>query len=339
MRELPFIQDMSPANLARVFITRRLPQVDELEQLHQIAVVETWSERQPPPYSVLLEKVKSLDGLLCLLTDSIDWQLLEMAPSLKVISQMAVGHDNIDISAATARGIPVGNTPGVLTNATADLTWALLMAAARRIVEAQSFVRNGQWLTWEPTLLLGADLSGSTLGIIGLGRIGQAVARRARGFDLKILYYSRHRLESSLEKSFGVEYTELEALLSESDFITLHTALSAETHHLIGDRQFQLMKSSAILINTARGSIVDPQALYQALSTNQIAGAALDVTEPEPIPMDSPLLKLDNVIITPHIGSASYQTRAQMAQMAVNNLIAGLEGKRLPHCVNQELYR
>ena len=339
MRELPFIQNMSPANLARVFITRRLPQVDELEQLHQIAVVETWSERQPPPYSVLVEKVKSLDGLLCLLTDSIDQQLLEMAPSLKVISQMAVGYDNIDIPGATARGIPVGNTPGVLTNATADLTWALLMAAARRIVEAQSFVRGGQWLTWEPTLLLGADLSGSTLGIVGLGRIGQAVARRARGFDMKILYYSRHRSEPSLEESLGVEHAELETLLSESDFITLHTALSAETYHLIGDRQFQLMKSSAILINTARGSIVDPQALYQALSTNQIAGAALDVTDPEPIPMDSPLIKLDNVIITPHIGSASYQTRAKMAQMAVNNLIAGLEGKRLPHCVNDELYR
>ncbi|MDJ0649592.1 MAG: D-glycerate dehydrogenase [Xenococcaceae cyanobacterium MO_188.B19] len=321
----------------KVFITRRLPQV-ELEQLHEIAEVETWTERQPPPYSVLLDKVKQIDGLLCLLTDSIDKQLIEAAKSLKVISQMAVGYDNIDVAAATARGIPVGNTPGVLTNATADLTWALLMAAARKIVEAEKFVKAGQWKTWEPTLLLGADLSGSTLGIIGFGRIGQAVARRARGFDLKILYYSKHRKESELEQSMGVEYAELDTLLSESDFVTLHASLSTETYHLISDRSFQLMKSSAILINTARGAIVDELALYRALITNQIAGAALDVTDPEPISMDSLLLKLDNVIITPHIGSASYQTRAKMAQMAVNNLIAGLKAEKLPNCVNNEVY-
>ena len=322
---------------AKVFITRRLPPID-LEPLHQIADVETWTERQPPPYSVLLDKVKGIDGLLCLLTDSIDKQLIETGKSLKVIGQMAVGYDNIDISTATARGIPVGNTPGVLTNATADLTWALLMAAARRIVEAERFVKAGQWQTWEPTLLLGADFTGSTLGIIGLGRIGQAVARRARGFDLRILYYSRHRQDSALEQSLGVEYAELETLLSESDFVTLHTSLSAETYHLISDRQLQLMKSSAILINTARGAIVDVRALYQALNTKQIAGAALDVTDPEPIPLDSPLLTLDNVIITPHIGSASEQTRAKMAQMAVNNLIAGLEARKLPNCVNPEVY-
>ena len=323
---------------AKVFITRCLPKI-ELKQLHQIAEIETWTERQPPPYSVLLDKVKQIDGLLCLLTDSIDKQLIETATSLKVISQMAVGYDNIDVATATAKGIPIGHTPGVLTNATADLTWALLMASARRIVEAERFVRSGQWQTWSPTLLLGADLSGSTLGIIGFGRIGQAVARRARGFDLKILYYSKHRKEASLERSMGVEYAELDTLLSESDFITLHVSLSAETYHLISQRQFQLMKSSAILINTARGSIVDTRALELALRTNQIAGAALDVTDPEPIPQDSPLLTLDNVIITPHIGSASYQTRAKMAQMAVNNLIAGLEAKRLPNCINDEVYR
>ncbi len=322
---------------AKVFITRRLPKID-LEQLHQIAEVEIWTERQPPPTSVLLSKVKQIDGLLCLLTDSIDKQLIKTGKSLKVISQMAVGYDNIDIPAATARGIPVGNTPGVLTNATADLTWALLMAAARRIVEAEKFVQAGQWKTWEPTLLLGADLNGSTLGIVGLGRIGQAVARRARGFEPKILYYSRHRKELALEQSLGVEYVDLATLLMKSDFITLHASLSAETYHLINHASFQLMKSSAILINTARGALIDTQALEQAVSTNQIAGAALDVTDPEPIPLDSPLLKLDNVIITPHIGSASYQTRFKMAQMAVNNLIAGLEAKRLPHCVNDEVY-
>ncbi len=323
---------------AKVFITRLLPNID-LEQLHQIAEVETWSGKQPPPYSILLDKVKQIDGLLCLLTDSIDKQLIETGKSLKVISQMAVGYDNIDVAAATARGIPVGNTPGVLTNATADLTWALLMAAARRIVEAEKFVRAAQWQTWEPTLLLGADLNGSTLGIVGFGRIGQAVARRARGFDMKILYYSRHRKELALERSLGVEYAELETLLSESDFVSLHASLSAETYHLISDRAFEFMKSSAILINTARGAIVDSSALERALKNNQIAGAALDVTEPEPIPLDSPLLKLDNVIITPHIGSASYQTRAKMAQMAVNNLIAGLKAQRLPNCVNCEVYR
>lgn len=323
---------------AKVFITRRLPHVD-LEKLHQIAEVETWTERQPPPYSVLLDKVKQIDGLLCLLTDSVDRKLIETGTSLKVISQMAVGYDNIDIAAATARGTPVGNTPGVLTNATADLTWALLMAAARRIVEAEKFVQAGQWKTWEPTLLLGADLVGYTLGIVGFGRIGQAVARRARGFEMKVLYYSRHRKELALENSLGVEYAPLETLLSESDFVTLHASLSAETTGFISDQSFELMKSSAILINTARGAMVDQSALYRALSNKRIAGAALDVTDPEPIPLDSPLLKLDNLIITPHIGSASYQTRTKMAQMAVNNLIAGLEGKRLPHCVNHEVYQ
>ena len=323
---------------AKVFITRRLPNID-LARLHQIAEVETWEGKQPPPYSILLDQVKQIDGLLCLLTDAIDKQIIETGTSLKVISQMAVGYDNIDVATATARGIPVGNTPGVLTNATADLTWALLMAAARRIVEAEKFVRAGQWQTWEPTLLLGSDLNGSTLGIVGFGRIGQAVARRAQGFDMKILYYSRHRKELALERSLGVEYAELATLLSESDFVTLHASLSVETYHLISDRAFELMKSSAILINTARGGIVDPSALERAIKNNQIAGAALDVTEPEPIPLDSSLLKLENVIITPHIGSASYQTRAKMAQMAVDNLIAGLEAKRLPHCVNYEVYR
>ncbi|AFZ35789.1 Glyoxylate reductase [Stanieria cyanosphaera PCC 7437] len=323
---------------SKVFITRHLPKID-LEPLHQIAEIEIWTARQPPPYSLLLDKVKEIDGLLCLLTDSIDRELIETGKSLKVISQMAVGYDNIDVAAATAKHIPVGNTPGVLTNATADLTWALLMAIARRIVEAERFVQAGEWKTWEPTLLLGADLQGATLGIIGLGRIGQAVARRARGFDMKVLYYSRRRKNKELEESIGVEYAELDTLLSQADIISLHTSLSPETEHLISDRELQLMKSSAILINTARGAIINQQALYQALINNQIAGAALDVTDPEPIPMDSPLLKLNNIIITPHIGSASYQTRAKMAQMAVDNLIAGLQGTRLPHCVNKEVYQ
>jgi glyoxylate reductase len=320
----------------RVFITRCLP--TDLQPLQQIADVEVWTERRPPPYEILLAKVKEIDGLLCLLSDRIDRQLIEAATSLKVISQMAVGYDNIDASSATARGIPVGHTPGVLTDATADFTWALLMAAARRIVGADKFTRALQWQTWEPDLLLGADIAGATLGIVGLGRIGQAVARRARGFEMRIIYTSRKRCEPKLEVSLGVEFVSFERLLQESDFVSIHTPLTADTYHLFGASQLALMKPSAILINTARGPIVDPHALYQALSCGQIAGAAIDVTEPEPIPADSPLLSLDNLIITPHIGSASRQTRKKMADIAIENAIAGLQKRRLPYCVNPEVY-
>ncbi|PLZ81063.1 D-glycerate dehydrogenase [Fischerella muscicola CCMEE 5323] len=321
---------------AKVFITRRLP--TQLHRLEEVANVEVWSEPQPPPYQVLLEKVQEVDGLLCLLTDQIDQQLIQVGKSLKVISQMAVGFDNIDIPTATARRIPVGNTPGVLTDATADLTWALLMAAARRVVEADRFVRSHLWQTWEPDLLLGPDIAGATLGIVGFGRIGQAVARRAKGFDMRIIYTSKHRCNSELEQNLGVEFADFASLLQVSDFVTIHTPLSAETDHLFGEAEFVLMKQSAILINTARGAIVDPDALYQALRTGEIAGAAIDVTEPEPIPTDSPLLSLDNLIITPHIGSASRPTREKMANMAIDNLIAGLKGERLPYCVNSEVY-
>jgi glyoxylate reductase len=320
----------------KLFITRRLP--TQLEQLQQVATVEVWTERQPPPYEVLLEKVKAIDGLVCLLTDPIDRQLIEAATSLKVISQMAVGYDNIDIPAATARHIPVGHTPGVLTDATADFTWALLMAAARRVVEADRFTRALQWRTWEPDLLLGPNIAGATLGIVGFGRIGQAVARRAKGFEMRILYMSRHRCDPELEESLGVEFVAFDRLLCESDFVTIHTPLSDDTYHLFSDREFEMMKPSAILINTARGAIVDPDGLYRALSSGQIAGAALDVTEPEPIGMDSPLLRLDNLIIAPHIGSASSQTREKMANMAIENLMVGLKGDRLPYCVNPEVY-
>jgi glyoxylate reductase len=316
----------------KVFVTRRLPAA--LDALEAIAAVEVWPERQPPSYEVLLDRVQQVDGLLCLLTDPIDRPLIEAATTLKVISQMAVGYDNIDIEAATARGIPVGHTPGVLTDATADLAWALLMAAARRVVEGDRATRSGQWRTWEPDFLLGPNVAGATLGIIGLGRIGQAVARRARGFDMRLLYASRNRMNPELEKELGVEWAPFEDLLQQADFVTIHTPLSAETHYLFGDRQFKLMKPSAILINTARGAVVDPEALRRALTTGQIASAALDVTEPEPIPADSPLLQLENLIITPHIGSASRQTREKMAQMAIANLIAGLNGNPLPHCIN-----
>ncbi len=320
----------------KVFVTRRLPIA--LDQLHQIASVEIWSERQPPPYEVLLEKTKAIDGLLCLLTDQIDRQLLQAGTSLKVISQMAVGYDNIDIATATARHLPVGYTPDVLTDATADFAWTLLMAAARRVVEADRFVRAGQWQTWEPDLLLGSNITGATLGIVGLGRIGQAVARRAKGFEMQILYADKHRCDPELEQSLGAQFVTFDRLLQESDFVTIHTSLAEDTYHLLGESQFERMKRSAILINTARGQIVDPDALYRALTNHQIAAAALDVTDPEPIPTRSLLLTLDNLIITPHIASASRQTREKMARMAIANLIAGLQGERLPHCVNPEVY-
>jgi len=319
----------------KVFVTRRLPIA--LEQLQQIADVEVWSERQPPPYDVLLEKIEAIDGLLCLLTDRIDRQAIEAGTSLKVISQMAVGYDNIDIPTATARHLPVGHTPDVLTDATADFAWTLLMTAARRVVEADRFVRAGQWQTWEPDLLLGPDIAGATLGIVGLGRIGQAVARRAKGFEMRILYADRHR--SQIEQSLGAEFVTFDRLLQESDFVTIHAPLTEETYHLFSQPQFQRMKRSAILINTARGQIVDPNALYHALKERQIAAAALDVTDPEPIPPQSLLLTLDNLIITPHIASASRPTREKMASMAIANLMAGLGGDRLPHCVNPEVYQ
>lgn len=322
--------------MPHLWITRQLGA--DLSALEALATVEVWADRQPPAYAVLQQKISHLDGLLCLLTDRIDQDLITAGRSLKVISQMAVGYDNIDIAAATARGIPVGHTPGVLTNATADLTWALLMAAARRVVEGDRFTRSGQWQTWEPNLLLGADLTGATLGIVGLGRIGQAVARRAQGFEMKILYTGRHRCDPAVEQALGVEFVDFDRLLASSDFITIHTPLSPDTHHLFSDRQFEQMLSTAILINTARGAIVDPEALYRALQNHQIAAAAIDVTEPEPIPIDSPLLKLENLIITPHIGSASIQTRHKMASMAIANLVAGLKGERLPYCVNPEVY-
>lgn len=320
-----------------VFVTRHLPA--SLEALQQIARVEVWPDRLPPPYEVLRQRCQTVDGLLCLLTDPIDRPLLDASPRLRVISQMAVGYDNIDVAAATECRIPVGHTPGVLTNATADFAWALLMAAARQVVAGDRFTRAGQWRTWEPDLLLGPDVAGATLGIVGLGRIGQAVARRARGFDMRILYTSRQRCDMALEQELGAEFVPLPELLGQADFVTLHTPLSDATHHLLGDRQLAQMKPSAVLINTARGPIVDPDALYRALSTGQIAAAALDVTDPEPISPDSPLLRLDNLIITPHLGSASHQTRTKMAQMAIANLVAGLQGEPLPHCVNPQLYQ
>ncbi len=321
----------------RVFVTRIIPE-EGLEMVRSATDVEVWQGELPPPYEVLLQKITSVDGLLCLLTDRIDRDLIGAAgESLKVISQMAVGYDNIDVAAVTERGIPIGNTPGVLTDATADFAWALLMAAARRVVEADKFTRDGYWRTWGPTLLMGPDVAGATLGIVGLGRIGQAVVQRARGFQMRIIYHDIQR-HHDIEETMGVEFASFDNLLQESDFVSIHTVLSNDTHHLFGEKQFDLMKPSGILINTARGPIVDPIALYSALHKGKIAYAALDVTESEPILPDDPLLELKNIIITPHIASASKYARTKMATMAAENLIAGLKGEDLPNCVNPEVY-
>ncbi len=319
----------------KVFVTRELPAA-ALDRLARHCELDVWDEFLPPEYDIMLKKARSLSGLLCLLTDRVDARLLAAAPDLKVVSNMAVGYDNIDVAAANARGIPVGNTPGVLTETTADFAFALLMAAARRIPEAQQYIHAGKWQTWHPTVLSGRDIYGACLGIIGFGRIGQAVARRAAGFGMRILTHSRGNSEQSL--AAGAEPCGLDELLEQSDFVSLHLPLTDETRQFIGSRELSLMKHTAILINTARGGVVDQAALYEALRNQAILAAALDVTDPEPIPMESPLLTLDNCLIVPHIASASVATRLKMAQMAVDNCIAGLRGEKLPTCVNSQVY-
>ena len=324
----------------RIFLTRIIPQqgLDMVRRLETDYDVEVWPHPLPPAYDVLTQKVRGVTGLLCLLTDRIDAALMDAAgPQLKVISQMAVGFDNVDVPAATARRIPVGNTPGVLTDATADFAWALLMSAARRVVEGDKFTRAGKWQTWDPIGFLGPDVTGATLGIVGFGRIGQAVAKRAQGFDMRILYYDTQRYPEA-EQTYRAQYADLATLLRDSDFVTIHTVLSKDTYHYFDDDKFKLMKPSAVLINTSRGPVVDPAALHRALTSGTIAFAALDVTEPEPINMDSPLLALDNIIIAPHIASASVNSRNKMATMAAANLSAGLKGERLPNCVNPQVY-
>ena len=321
----------------RVYVTRILPK-EAMDKINSFCDAKTWDGPLPPPREVLEENVTNIEGLLSLLTDKIDAALMDKAPKLKVISNYAVGFDNIDIPAATKRGIIVGNTPGVLTETTADLAFALLMAAGRRVVEGDKEVRAGKWKTWGPMTLLGQDIHGATLGIIGLGRIGAAIAQRAKGFGMKILYYDIIRNEKA-EKELGIQYTDLNNLLSQSDFITIHTNLTKETHHLMGAKQFDQMKRTGILVNTSRGPIVDNMALYEALRSKKIAYAALDVTEPEPLPADHPLLTLDNVIVVPHIASASVASRTKMGLMAADNLIAGLKGEMPPNPVNPEVLK
>jgi glyoxylate reductase len=320
----------------RVFVTRIIPEKG-LELIRKVADAEIWPEETPPPYEVLLAKVQGIEGMVTLLTDQIDAQLMDAAgPKLKVISQMAVGYDNIDIAAASERGISVGHTPGVLTETTADFAFALLMTAARRIVEGVAYVREGRWQTWGPTLLMGSDVHGATVGLVGFGRIGQAMARRAAGFGMRILFFDPSTA-AEVARDLGAEPVAFDELLQRSDFVSLHVPLTGDTEHMIGARELALMKSAAILVNTARGAVVDSQALYQALKQGTIAYAALDVTEPEPIESDNPLLGLENCIIVPHIASSSRATRTKMATMAAANLVAGLKGERLPHCVNPQV--
>ncbi len=322
--------------IAKVFVTRGLPGTT-LERLAAHCELEVWDDFMPPDYATIMEKIRDRDGLISLLTDRVDARLMDAAPNLRVISNLAVGYDNIDVDAATEHRIPVGNTPGVLTETTADFAFALLMAAARRIPEAQSYIRAGNWRTWHPTVLSGQDIYGATLGIIGFGRIGQSVARRAKGFNMTILVDTEENKDKIHE--IGAEEASFERVLSESDFVSLHVPLTETTQHMIGERELAQMKATAILINTARGSVVDGKALYQALHRGDILAAGLDVTDPEPIPLDDPLLSLDNCLVVPHIASASVATRAKMADMAADNLIAGLSGDHLPNCVNPAVYK
>ena len=316
----------------RVFITRPIAS-EAISRLEQVAEPSIWIDETPPPRDILLREVMRADGLLCLLTDVVDAEVMDASVNLRVISNYAVGVDNIDVKAATARGIAVGNTPGVLTETTADLAFALVLAVARRIVEADRFLRNCGWRAWSPTLFLGQDVHHSTMGIIGMGRIGQEVARRAHGFSMSILYTSSNPV-TEVEKELGARRVTLEELLRQSDMISIHAPLTEKTRHLIGKSEFEMMKPGAILVNTARGPIIDQHALYEALKAHRIAGAGLDVFENEPVDCGDPLLELDNVVVVPHIGSASVVTRTKMAFMAVDNVIAGLEGMPLPHPVN-----
>lgn len=321
----------------RVYVTRHLPG-DALSLLAEKTDLHLWQGKLPPPRQVLMEEAARAHGLLSLLTDRIDSEILDAAPRLIAVSNMATGYDNIDVAAASARAVLVTRTPGVLAATTADFAFALLLAAARRVVEGDRYVREGRWQTWGPEILLGQDVHGATLGIVGLGGVGQEMARRGRGFAMRVLYYSRSR-KPALERRWGLTFVPLDELLRQSDFVSLHAPLTEETHHLIGERELALMKPTAVLVNTARGPLVDQQALYRALKEGGLAAAALDVTETEPLAQDDPLLTLDNVVITPHIASASIATRSRMAMLAATNLLLALGGRVPKDTVNREVAR
>ena len=313
--------------MARCFVTRRLPGA-ALERLAEAHEVEVWPKPTAPSADELRSHAEGCAGLLSLLTERLDGETLAALPSLRAISNYAVGFNNVEVEEATRRGIPVGHTPEVLTETTADLAWAILMAAARRLAEGEAYVRAGRWGTWEPDLLLGRDIHGATLGVVGYGAIGRAVARRGAGFDMEVLFYDP-------VQEGGVE---LDELLERADFVSLHAPLTPETHHLVDEGALRRMKDTAVLVNSARGELVDPDALGRALAERWIFAAALDVTEPEPLPADHPLLEAPNLLVVPHIGSGTEATRAAMADLAVDNLLAGLAGERMPRCANPAVY-
>ena len=322
----------------KVYVTRRMP-ASVLSMLNEQLAVDIWDvEDEPVPRDLFLKAAAGVEGVLCMLTDRIDKEFLRSAPEVRIVANMAVGYDNIDVAACMRHRVMVTNTPGVLTETTADLAFGLLVATARRIPESEQVLLKGEWKTWSPMFLAGLDVHGATLGIAGLGRIGEAVARRARGFSMRLLYWDKVR-KPSVEQSLGMEYRCFDDLLKESDFITIHLPLDAETRGLFGEREFGLMKPTAVLVNTARGPIVQMQALHDALVAKRIWAAGLDVYDADPVSPDDPVVNLDNVIALPHIGSATIATRVKMASMAAENLIAGLSGAVPLNLVNPEVAR
>jgi glyoxylate reductase len=321
--------------MPRVFVTRTVA-LEAIELLSKYAEVDTWEPIESIPREEFIRRIADVDGILQWGGDPIDGTAMDAAPKLKVIANVSVGYNNIDVDAATQRGIRVSNTPGVVTGSTADLAFALMLAISRRLVEMTDIVKNGEWREFGPMEILGHDVHGKTLGIIGMGRIGAAVAQRARGFDMKVLYYNRHRRPDEAE--YGAEYVEdIPTLLGRSDIVSIHVPLNKETRHLIGAKELSFMKPTAILINTARGTVVDQKALYEVLKRKQILAAALDVTDPEPMSPDDPMLKLENVIVLPHIGTQTLATSTNMSIMGAQNLIGGLRGEPMPNCVNCHL--
>lgn len=315
----------------RIAVTRTIAQ-PAIERLHNVGKITIWTERQPPAHTQLMQMVKDCDGLLCLLTDCIDDHLLESAPRMSVISTMSVGYEHIDLEACRRRGIQVGHTPGVLTDSAADFTMAMILSVARRIPQAVEYARSGLWSTWDPGLLLGHDLLGMTIGIVGMGRIGEAVAERITAFGTNLVYHDRIQ-RTDVENKLNAKIVAFDDLLTQADIVTLHVPLTDQTHHLISYPQLKMMKPSALLINTSRGKVVDTEALLHALRNGEIDAAGLDVTDPEPLPANHPLYELPNCLITPHIASAGAATRTKMAHMAVDNLLAGLKGVPLPYPV------
>jgi len=322
----------------KIYVTRELPERG-LNIIKKHFDTEVWPEYSPPPKKTIIEKASDVDALVSLLSDKIDAEVFDKAPKLKIVSQLAVGFDNIVIPEATKRGIYVTNTPEVLTDTTADFAWALLMALARRVVEADKYVRTGQWkVAWHPAMLTGRDVFNTTIGIVGAGRIGYAVAKRAKGFNMNILFYDVIP-RPEMEKELDAKKVDLDTLLRESDFVSIHVPLMKETHHLINAEKLRLMKKTAYLINNSRGPVIDEKALYDALKEGKIAGAGLDVFEQEPTPLDNPLLKLDSVVVAPHISSASLETRSKMSEMVADNLVSFFEGRKPPNLVNPDVMK